>query len=189
MSPTATSAEWEPDGPLGKMLEKIAEITAILGGFVLVAVMLIESASVIGRGLAGILPVRSIAGDSELVQIGGAIAIFAFLPYCQLRRGNVFVDFFTKGLPVRARSFLDLVANLLYFALAFAIALQLVHATKEKFEYGDTTTVLRLPESWPYLISTVLAWFLVIAILYSILRSAREIHRRKLIGPQPSGEH
>lgn len=189
MSAPFANAHWEPDGPVGRLLEKAAEILAVLGGFMLVAVMVLESASVTGRGLAGILPVKSIAGDSELVQIGGALAIFSFLPYCQLRRGNVFVDFFTKGLPIAARSFLDLVGNGFYLALAVVIALQIGKATHEKFEYADTTTILRIPESWPYLICTFMAWFLVIAITYSLYRSLSEMLRGKLIGPQPSGEH
>ena len=127
--------------------------------------------------------------EGPTMQIGGALAIFSFLPYCQLRRGNVFVDFFTKGLPIAVRSFLDLVGNGFYLALAVVIALQIGKATHEKFEYADTTTILRIPESWPYLICTFMAWFLVIAITYSLYRSLSEMLRGKLIGPQPSGEH
>jgi hypothetical protein len=33
-----------------------------------------------------------------------AIAIFAFLPYRQARRGNIVVDTFTSGLPERANA-------------------------------------------------------------------------------------
>ncbi len=33
-----------------------------------------------------------VPGDFELVQMATAVAAFCFLPYCQLRRGNIFVD-------------------------------------------------------------------------------------------------
>ena len=35
------------------------------------------------------------------MQIGLALAVFAFMPLCQLRGGNLFVDTFTDRLPVR----------------------------------------------------------------------------------------
>ena len=46
-----------------------------------------------------------IPGDFELAQIGTAVAVFAFLPYCQVVRGNIVVDTFTAqsaGTPARA---------------------------------------------------------------------------------------
>jgi predicted nucleic acid-binding protein len=82
---------------------------ASLGGLALIVIMAVSSLSVVMRAIPGL---RSIPGDTEIVQIGCAVAVFAFLPICQLRRSNVFVDFFTAGLPQRARSFLDLLANL-----------------------------------------------------------------------------
>ena len=38
-------------------------------------------------------------GDFEMVQMAVALAIFSFLPYTQLRRGNMLVDTFTSRLP------------------------------------------------------------------------------------------
>jgi TRAP-type C4-dicarboxylate transport system permease small subunit len=178
-----------PHGPVGQLLERICVAFTIIGGFVLVGIMLMESASVLGRILSRWLPVTGIAGDSELVQIGCATAIFSFLPLCQLQRGNVFVDFFTKSLPLKARSFLDALANLLFLALTTAIAWQLMHGTMEKFAHADTTTILRIPESWPYLICLVSAWLLVATTLYTLTRSISEIRLNRQIGPQPTGDH
>ena len=155
----------------------------------LVAIMLVESASVLGRSLSRWLPVTGIAGDSELVQIGCATAIFAFLPLCQLQRGNVFVDFFTKSLSLRLRSALDAAANLLFLMLVLTIAWQLRLGMLDKFAHGDTTTILRIPESWPYLICLISAGLLVITTGYTVLRSLSEIRIGRPIGPAPAGEH
>ncbi len=183
-------------GPVGRLLERVTGAFALAGGLLMVAVMMIESASIIGRGLATVLgpilpglPIGSIPGDTEIVEVGGAVAIFAFLPYCQMTRANVFVDFFTHRLPLRARAALDLVANLLFLALSVAIAWQLGHGAYEKWSYGDTTTVLRIPEAWPYGLSLVSAWLLAIATAYTVARSFNEILQDRLIGPHPSMGH
>ena len=178
-----------PHGPVGRLLERICVAFTVTGGFMLVGIMVMESMSVLGRMLSGWLPVKGIAGDSELVQIGCATAIFAFLPLCQLQRGNVFVDFFTKSLPLKARSLLDALANLLFLALTLAIAWQLMLGTMEKFAHGDTTTILRIPESWPYLICLMSAWLLVVTTAYTTARSIAEIRLNQQIGPQPTGDH
>ena len=86
----------------------------MVGGLLLVAIMLISSVSVIGRGLSQVFgaKVSGIPGDVEVVQLGCAVAVFAFLPLCQLKRANVLVGAFTNNLPVRYRSMFDLAANL-----------------------------------------------------------------------------
>ena len=45
-------------------------------------------ASVIGRNLLE----RTLVGDFELT----GVAIAMYMPWCQLRRGNILVDFFTS---------------------------------------------------------------------------------------------
>ncbi|MBI3506022.1 MAG: TRAP transporter small permease [Proteobacteria bacterium] len=190
----STAGAAAPHGAAGKFLEKLTGTWATLGGFVLAAIMVIESGSVIGRGLSAtpvgtFLGVRGISGDTEIVEVCSAVAIFAFLPYCQLTRANVFVDFFTKGLPVRARSSLDAAANLLFLVIAFVVAWRLGHAVVEKWEYRDTTIVLRIPEVVPYALSLVSAWLLVATTGYTVLRSLAEIRDGRPIGPQPDGDH
>ena len=186
----------DPPGALGKLLEGAAELFALTGGLVLLGIMLVQSLSVAGRSLPDIfglfglkLPRLSIPGDIEIVQLGCGIAVFFFLPLCQYRRANVLVEFFTQGLPVRLRSLFDLAANLLFLVLSGAVTWQLFHGMMEKFAYGDTSMVLRIPEAWPYLAAVIAAvlWTLVTA--YTCLRSAQEAARGRMIGPLPSGEH
>jgi TRAP-type C4-dicarboxylate transport system permease small subunit len=181
----------EPDGRLGRLLERVCGGVAMLGGLLLIAVMLISSVSVIGRGLSLLLGARlsGIPGDVEIVQLGCAMAVFAFLPLCQLKRGNVLVGAFTNGLRVRYRSMLDLAANLLFLVIAATLAIQLGYGTAEKFRNRDTSMVLRIPEGWAYAGALVFAWLLVLATAYTVGRSALEIAKNRAIGPPASGEH
>jgi TRAP-type C4-dicarboxylate transport system permease small subunit len=57
-------------------------------------------------------------GDFEMVQMAVAMAIFSFLPYTQLRRGNMLVDTFTLRLPPRAIVAIDAFWDLVYAAVA-----------------------------------------------------------------------
>ena len=190
------SAAPAPHDPLGRALARLAGALAMAGGFILIGIILVSSVSVIGRSLpvlAGALglqlPLRGIPGDIEIVQYGCAVAVFAFLPLCQLERGNVLVGVFTRHLPVRLRASFDLAANLLFLLLTLALAVQLGRGTLEKFANRDTSMVLRIPEGWPFALALAAAWLLVLVTAYTVARSAREIHTGRAIGPPPSGEH
>ncbi|HEY7434231.1 MAG TPA: TRAP transporter small permease subunit [Methylomirabilota bacterium] len=99
-----------------RALDGLARGFALAGGAILVALTLMSVASVTGRALLG----TPVPGDFELVQIGCGAAIAAFLPYCQLRRGNIIVDFFTVRAGPRAQAALDALGALL-LALAMAV--------------------------------------------------------------------
>lgn len=105
-----------PRRGVARALELLAQVFAFAGGAVLVAMIGMSVASVVGRAVLG----KPVPGDFELVQIGCAVGIAAFLPWCQLRRGNIIVDFFTTWLRPRAQSALDAVGALL---LALVMAL------------------------------------------------------------------
>jgi TRAP-type C4-dicarboxylate transport system permease small subunit len=99
-----------------RALDGLARAFALAGGAILVSLTLMSVASVTGRALLG----TPVPGDFELVQIGCGAAIAAFLPYCQLRRGNIIVDFFTVRAGPRVQAALDALGALL-LALAMAV--------------------------------------------------------------------
>ena len=59
---------------------------------------------------------RPLLGDSELIEFLCGIAVFAFLPYCQLRGANVIVDFFTSRCRRAPRTWLDAAMSLVFVA-------------------------------------------------------------------------
>ncbi len=120
---------------VGRKLEAATKWLAYAGGAVLVAMAVMTVVSIIGRALIP-LGLRPLKGDFEMVEVGCAIAIFAFLPWCQIRRGHVTVDIFTSGLPERMKAFLGLVGDSLLAVASYVILWRLWLGFGEKFPYG-----------------------------------------------------
>ena len=74
-----------------KTLEKLAKFCAILAGVLLTFITLMTCISIVGRETIG----TTISGDFELSGVAAGAAIALFMPWCQFKRGNIFVDFFT----------------------------------------------------------------------------------------------
>ena len=100
---------------IGRLIHSLSKALALTAGGVLVLLAVMTVVSIAGRSLlwAGLAP---IAGDFELVEIGTAVAVFGFLPYCHLHRGHVSVD-------VLANQLLALVFNILTLLGDLAVAL------------------------------------------------------------------
>jgi len=99
-----------------KILESMAKLCAILAGVLLTGITLMTCVSLIGRNTVG----WTIVGDFELSGAAAGAAIALFLPWCQVRRGNIIVDFFTAKASDRTNAGLDRVGALL-LGLAMAV--------------------------------------------------------------------
>lgn len=86
-----------------KILRQLAKFCAILAGMLMVLITLMTVASVIGRDTIG----KAITGDFELTAAFCGAAVALFLPWCQFKRGNIIVDFFTNKASERTQSMLD----------------------------------------------------------------------------------
>jgi len=135
-----------PRGRIGRWLHRVCRAAAIGGGLVLCAAMGLTVASVLLRELSG----RPIPGDFELVELGCGIAVFAFLPYCQLVGGNIKVEFVTARLGARVRAWLDAAADLAFTAVAALLAWRLFLGGQDLFGYGETTMILGVPIWWAF---------------------------------------
>ena len=93
---------------------------------------------------------QPIPGDVEMTQMGIAFAISMCLPYCQLQRGNIMVDFFTQSSSEGTRKRLDAIGQLslvlLYGLLAWRTSIGAVSVR----EAGETTMIISLPMWWAY---------------------------------------
>lgn len=147
--------------PAGRrVLDGICRRVALLGGAALLAAMLIIVASVAG----GLFKVP-ILGDTEMVDLLVAIAVFCFLPYCHLHGGNVIVDFFARPLPRQARDWLDAASNAVFALVAAFLAWRLAAGGISSYARDQRGMFLQIPE-WPiYLAGSVacLLWIAVIA--------------------------
>ena len=84
-------------------LEKLAKICAILSGLIMVFITVMTCVSVIGRDTMG----KSIVGDFELSGAAAGAAVALFMPWCQVRRGHIIVDFFTSKTSDAAQRTMD----------------------------------------------------------------------------------
>lgn len=148
MAETETPTEHAHPVLVPRWLAALCRFFAGIGGLTLLAMMLVTVASVILRGVVG----RPIPGDFELVEVGSAIAIFCFLPWCQMNGGNVLVDFFTHRANPRTNHLLEAVGDLLFFLIAALLLWRLIPGGMEMREYGEQTMVLRLPLWWSFVI-------------------------------------
>ena len=92
-----------------KVLGKLAGLCAILAGVLLTVITLMTCVSVIGRNTTG----ATLVGDFELTGVAAGAAIALFLPWCQFRRGNIIVDFFTAGASDAVNTVLDRIGALM----------------------------------------------------------------------------
>lgn len=165
---------------VGHVVESITRWLAVVGGLALVAVTAMTVISIVGRALSDIplFPFNRfgpVQGDFELVEAACAFAIFAFLPWCQMRRGHVTVDIFVQPLGPRARAGLAMVGNILLTACALLIAVKLGEGMLDKRGYNETTFILQMPVWWGYAVALVGAWIFVVACAYTIWRSLNEM--------------
>jgi TRAP-type C4-dicarboxylate transport system permease small subunit len=99
-----------------RLLTLLAQACAVLAGCLLTVITLMTCVSLIGRNTTG----WTIVGDFELSASAAGAAIALFLPWCQIQRSNIIVDFFTQGASAPARAAMDRFGALL---LAVAMAL------------------------------------------------------------------
>ena len=98
------------------LLESLAKLCAVVAGVLLTVITLMTCVSLIGRNTTG----WTIVGDFELSGSAAGAAIALFMPCCQLKRGNIMVDFFTTRASLATQDGLDRFGALL---LALAMGL------------------------------------------------------------------
>ncbi len=92
-----------------RVFGSLARLCAILAGALLSAITVVTCGSLLGRNFMGV----TLVGDFELTGIATGAAIALFLPWCQLQRGNILVDFFTAKASQKTRAWLDRLGALL----------------------------------------------------------------------------
>jgi len=89
-------------------------------------------------------------GDVEITQFAIALALSLGLPWCQWRRANIIVDFFTQKLDAAVTRRLDAAGCLLVAAMCALLAWRTGAGALAVREAGETTMVLALPMWWIY---------------------------------------
>lgn len=184
-----------------QFMERLARATAITGGVVLTALVVLTCVSVLGRGLntfahSGLLTsisegasqallatgVGPITGDFELVEAGIAFAIFSFLPICQLHGGHAAVDVFASSFPTWLNRFLVTFWEIVLTAVILLITWRLFAGLQGKMSNGEITFLLQFPVWWAYaasflaaLVASVVAVYCAIARVLDLVTGRRHL--------------
>ena len=158
---------------LESWLDRLCRWLALAGGLLLIAMTLVTVVSVSGRSLAS----APIPGDFELVEVGAAIAVFLFLPYCQLHRHNVVVDIFTSSLSPRVVAGLDALGSLIFAAIAGILTWRMAYGGIDMYRYEEQTMILGLARWWGFIPIVLAGAVLTLVCLFSVVRSLFEARR------------
>jgi len=132
----------DPSGFVGRFITW----WALAGGVVLLGVALMTTWSAASGWLLG----KPLPGDFELTEVLVAVAVFAFLPYCQQTDANVTADLFTAGAGPRALAAFRLFGALLAFAVALVLTWRTWAGLLDYRRYIETTAILKIPIWWAY---------------------------------------
>lgn len=152
--------------------ERVINTWSILGGFMVIAVVLMNVWSVIGAAIN--IP---FSGDFELTEMGTAIAAFAFLPYCQIVGANVSADIFTA----RASPFWIAIFAVAASIVALLFSLLLLYAMYggmlSQRQYNYTTAILQIPIWWAYLPCLFSLVLLAVASVITLIENLGKVAR------------
>lgn len=129
-----------------KILSLLAQACAVIAGLLLTVITLITCASVIGRNTTG----ATLVGDYELTAVVAGAAVALFMPWAQVRRENIIVDFFTQGLSDTANRRLDRIGMVLLSLMMAVLAWRTAIGGLEAREAQTTSMMLGIPEWMGY---------------------------------------
>ncbi len=123
-----------------------AQCCAVVGGMLLLGIMLTTCASVVGRNLLG----QTLIGDFELTGMACGVAIAMFMPWCQLRRGHILVDFFTAQASPKTTDALNRAGTLALALCMLGLAWRTALGGLSAHGNFSTSMLLGLPHWWVY---------------------------------------
>lgn len=160
MSGDATDAASAPGG----LAHRVIEIWALLGGAMLLGIALMTTWS----AASGFVFNRPLQGDFELVEMFVAVAVFMFLPYCQLTDANVTADIFTARASARTVNRLKLLSALVALGFGALLLWRMYAGLLDYRQYVETTTILHIPIWYAYVPVLVSLALLLLACLISV---------------------
>jgi TRAP-type C4-dicarboxylate transport system permease small subunit len=150
---------------------RLAELWALGGGLVLLAIVLVTTANAgafaldrAARLWGGTLP--GLPGYEDFVRLAISCAALMFFPFAQARRGHVAVDIFVGYLPAGVRVALDRLWLAVTVAMALFLAWWMWFGMARARADALVTGVLGWPD-WPFYlpgIASLILWALVAAV-------------------------
>ena len=142
-----------------KILTTLSRLCASLAGLLLTGITLMTCYSLIGRNTTG----ATISGDFELTGVATGAAIALFMPLCQLKRGNIIVDFFTAKVSERINAQLDRFGALMMSATFVLLSWRTSLGGLSAYETQSGTMMVGFPEWIVY--ATMVPPFMLTAVI------------------------
>ena len=118
--------------------------------------------SLIGRNTVG----WTLVGDVEISAFVAGAAVALFMPWCQFKRGNIIVDFFTNQASTLTQNRLDRLGALLMGLVMALMTWRTALGGLNAWRSGSGSMMMGLPEWWVYaLMVPALALTAVIALV------------------------
>jgi TRAP-type C4-dicarboxylate transport system permease small subunit len=163
------------------MLAIVIRYWALVGGVIVGGLVILTAVS----ATTNLFFHKPSPGDYELAKHLSAIAIFTFLPYCQLVGANVTVDIFTEGMGHRAKSAMAAFSSLIAALFALLLLRQMSYGFADYIRYPETTATLGLPlwTAFPPMLFSLLLLF--VAALITGVEGLRGMRGAALLPPKP----
>jgi len=155
----------EPSG----FVARVIEVWALLGGIVMLGIVLMTTYSA-ARGWIFDKPLQ---GDFEMTEMWVAVAVFMFLPYCQLTGANVTADIFTARAGRRTVAMLEFVSAVIALAFSVLLLWRMYLGMLDYREYVETTTILHVPIWYAYVPALMSLALLAVASLITVRNALR----------------
>jgi TRAP-type C4-dicarboxylate transport system permease small subunit len=130
-----------PMGTTKSLTDKLETALGVAAAAVLFTMMLITTVDVIGRYLFN----KPLAGGFELTEMMLAALIYCGLPLVSKRREHIVIDTFDTFMSPSVKRVLDVAADVVCFLTLSGIGYLIFRRAVRVAEYGDTTSVLKLP--------------------------------------------
>jgi TRAP-type C4-dicarboxylate transport system permease small subunit len=88
---------------------------------------------------------KPLQGDYEMMKHFIAIAVFCFLPYCQLTGANVTADIFTQNAGPRMVALLALLSAIIALLFSLLLTWRMSLGLIDYRQYGETTVIMNFP--------------------------------------------
>ena len=175
MAESSLEQHTRPTDPVGRVLFQVSRLFAIFGGFILCAMAVLTTLSVSGRAAFS----APITGDFELIAIGTGVAVFAFLPYCQIYYKNVTADIFTTKAGPPTILMFRFLASLVALLFACLLCWRMFAGMLNQYQYDYTTAIVQFP-IWLAFVPILWSLFLLsVAALISLCDEARAIMKAR----------
>jgi TRAP-type C4-dicarboxylate transport system permease small subunit len=149
-------------------IRRLAELWAVGGGLVLLAIVLVTTANAGAFALDRLAgawggTVAGLPGYEDFVRLAISGAALMFFPYAQAQRGHVAVDIFVAYLPARLRVFLERLWLVTTIAIALFLAWWMWFGMVRARADALVTGVLGWPD-WPFYLPGIVSLILWAAV-------------------------